>query len=726
MKLIVCIAVLAMMGSVSAEPTKDAPKKDAPKETPMARTVKLIEDLRKQVKTDGKAEQAEFDAYACWCEKTMERKAADISAAKELITETEILIKKLKGEIASHQAEIEQLEKDIAQNKEAIREAQELRNKEYKEYEEERNEAEQCIGALEAAIKVLTNTGTKKFFLQTIQKAELLSIVGGLRTAILHKVATQAVSEKDIQVMKHFVASPDDFFATPSHSMSAAQIGQNPFGDYAPQSTQIQGILKGMYDAFTSDLEKENAQEANAEKAFQELYATKLQELKTLELTLQRQESNLASKNKKLADSEVLLDDTQTQLEADERFFADTKEACAAKASEWSVRTRLRTEELNGMDQAINILSSEEAQKTFENSTTTFLQMSSVHKTIHSHKHAESNTDRSKAYDKLKTLATKLQSRSVAKIAVLLKTGGHFDKVIEMIDTMIVLLRKEEQDDIDHRDRCQNGENANKNEIDDLDHTIGKTEKSIKRMKEEVKGLEDEISALEKEIEATEKDMKELLDFRNEEVADFRQAMKDDTDAVGLLRKAIEYLTEFYKRNDMKVPTGLVQKAEPEYTKDPDVAPEVSWSGEKYGGRKGETGGVIAILEMLVEDVQKEIKEAKKDDAEAQEKYLKQNGALTDTLDSQKETKANTEKEKADLEEKIDSYEDFKGEKEADKEAQEATKKALYTDCSWIPTHFETRREKRQNEIQGLQDAKAFLAGAENGDGEAGELATLG
>merc|ERR1719218_592919 len=102
---------------------------------------------------------------------------------------------------------------------------------------------------------------------------------------------------------------------------------------------------------------------------------------------------------------------------------------------------------------------------------------------------------------------------------------------------------------------------------------LARQKKSIKRMKEEVKGLDGEIEDLEKEIEATKKDIQELLDFRNEEVADFRQAMKDDTDAVGVLRKAIEYLTEFYKRNDMKAPTGLVQKEEPEYTKDPDVAP---------------------------------------------------------------------------------------------------------------------------------------------------------
>merc|ERR1719253_2410423 len=100
----------------------------------MAQTVQLIQGLEKQVKKDGKREQEDFDAYACWCEKTMERKANDISEAKELIAETNILIKKLKGEIASHGAEIEQLNKDIAQNQAAVQDASELRNKENNEY----------------------------------------------------------------------------------------------------------------------------------------------------------------------------------------------------------------------------------------------------------------------------------------------------------------------------------------------------------------------------------------------------------------------------------------------------------------------------------------------------------------------------------------------------------------------------------------------------------------
>jgi chromosome segregation ATPase len=281
-----------------------------------------------------------------------------------------------------------------------------------------------------------------------------------------------------------------------------------------------------------------------------------------------------------------------------------------------------------------------------------------------------------------------------------------------MIDEMISLLRVEEQDDIKHRDRCENNQNANANEMDDLNHEIKKTQNSLKRMGNTKKELQEEIGNLENEIKATKDDMAELLKFRNEEVKDFRQALKDDSDAIVLLKKAIVALSAYYKRNKIAMP-ALLQKA-PEYAQDADKAPETSWSSSD--SRKSETGGILAILEMLVEDSEKEMKEGRSDDADAQDKYLEQNGALQDTLDSQEETKTNTETELADLEEKMSSFEKYKNEKNADKDAEGDAKKALGTDCAWVKSHFDSRRTKRKTEIQGLVDAKAFLAGIAAGN----------
>merc|ERR1719359_2615651 len=85
----------------------------ANKDTPIDKVVILIKDLASQIEKDGKKEQASYDTYACWVEDTLQRKAADISSAKELITELSEAILKGKAEIASHEAEIAQLKKDI-------------------------------------------------------------------------------------------------------------------------------------------------------------------------------------------------------------------------------------------------------------------------------------------------------------------------------------------------------------------------------------------------------------------------------------------------------------------------------------------------------------------------------------------------------------------------------------------------------------------------------------
>merc|ERR1719215_1787242 len=186
-------------------------------------------------------------------------------------------------------------------------------------------------------------------------------------------------------------------------TLNAMQIANNPFGDYAPQSTQIQGILKGMYDAFTASLEKANAEEAEQQKAFEEL---------------------MAQKTKKLADARVDLDDTKEQLKADEIFFATTKDACKVKSQEWSERSRLRTEEMNGIQSAIHILNNKVAQNVFKNATTTFLQLSNP-------KH---DSKRKKAYAQLRTLAHAHKDAMLAKLAMKLKAGGHFDEIIVSID----------------------------------------------------------------------------------------------------------------------------------------------------------------------------------------------------------------------------------------------------------------------------------------------------
>eukprot|EP00747_Dinoflagellata_sp_TGD_P155744 gnl/TRDRNA2_/TRDRNA2_177604_c2_seq67.p1 gnl/TRDRNA2_/TRDRNA2_177604_c2~~gnl/TRDRNA2_/TRDRNA2_177604_c2_seq67.p1 ORF type:complete len:726 (+),score=258.22 gnl/TRDRNA2_/TRDRNA2_177604_c2_seq67:62-2179(+) len=679
---------------------------------PVAKVVALLTELKAKAETNGKSQQQSYDKFACWCERTLTEKATEISDAKTALEEMQKLIMELKGELGTHKAEIAQLTKDIATNKQDQKDAVELRGKQNKEYDTERSDSEACIGALEMAIKALTGAGEGKAFLATYHEAQLLSVVAGVKSVLKRASAQDMISDDELSIVKKFVDAPEEFVGRHADGMSAAQISANPFGDYAPASGQIQGILKGMYDAMTTDLEKDNVNEADKQKAYEEIMSTKKQELETLEKTLQKQTSDEADKSKQLADSQATLDDTKEQLKADEAFFADTKQGCKDKAAEWAERTRLRTEELQGINKAIQILDSPEARKTFTKSTTTFLQLKSVRKTV---KKSKMSSARTNAYSKLKAVATKYQNVALAEAAASVKTGGHFDEAIASVVEQVKLLREEEQADIDHRDRCQSAETKNKQDMADLDHEIEKTKEALGAMDDTSKELQKRIETLESQMKETKTEMKEILDSRNEEVDAFRKAMQEDMDAVDLLDKAIVSLSAFYKRN--KLPLSLAQKANgPKYSVDEDKAPETTFAGADYGGRQSESSGLIGMLSMLKEDTEKEIQTSKEDDAEAEAEYEKERGALQATYDATKATKIETETQLADLKDKIAQYEEYKMQKGNELDAQKQLEKTIFEDCEWVKTEFEDRAKMRKQEMQDLLDSKNMLGGMEGDD----------
>merc|ERR1719421_763567 len=106
--------------------------------------------------------------------------------------------------------------------------------------------------------------------------------------------------------------------------------------------------------------------------------------------------------------------------------------------------------------------------------------------------------------------------------------------------------------------------------------------------------------------------MNEMRKARIEEHDEDQKALKDDVDAVSLLGQAIESMTAFYNNN--KLPLEFVQE---------DPKKPMGFSKGGYGGQKGQTGGIIAILSMIKEDLETEIKTANEMENAAQSEYEK-------------------------------------------------------------------------------------------------------
>merc|ERR1719263_2429307 len=321
------------------------------------------------------------------------------------------------------------------------------------------------------------------------------------------------------------------------------------------------------------------------------------------------------------------------------------------------------------------------------------------------------------AYSGLKALAGKHRSLRMAAMAAMVQTAskGHFDVVITSVDKMLAELRQEEMDDITLRDYCQAEEVKVENEIEDLEHEMETISGLIDRLTAKKTETQDDIKQTETDIAATEDAMAEALSNRNSENEDFKAALKDDIDAVALIASAIDAMTAFYKNN--KLPLGLLAKKthkskdDPEYSVDPDKAPETF--SAPYGGRSSEGGGITSIMGYIKEDLENEIKTSKAAEASAQKEFEEQKAAALKSLEALNAKKVTLEQLEADLDEKIAET----GEEKLGKKTMKAQKKQYREDlkpkCDWMKDAFDTRRTNRQAEMDGMMHAKASLAGGE-------------
>merc|ERR1719482_1940169 len=436
-------------------------------------------------------------------------------------------------------AEIAKLEKDIAETTEEINKAEEMRKKENEEYIKKKGDLEHALENLIKAIDTLTKGTTfeksegQKAIDASMEKAgvkeaAMLSIAAGLRSA-LSVYDTVSLKPADTSPIKSFLSSATG---------ALVQEHANPAtGTYNAQSGVIQGILSQMKDDFEKELGTSAEEEAAAQEAHDKLMETKRADLALLEATLTKTKKSQGEDTMQLAEDKEERAETQLQLKADEKFFDETKASCSAKAEQWSGRSRSRTEELAAIDEAIGILTSPEAKATFANSTSTFfLQTSAV----------ENGPKRTAAFNILKKVATDSHSLRLASIASSVSTTGHFDQVIKDIDLMIKNLRDEEKADIEHRDWCEDNKKSAAFKNENLQYDQEQLTQKIDRANGHKDKLEEEIAKTDTEKNTTLTAMMEALETRNAENKAFKQALKDDSDAVGLISQAIEVLSGYY------------------------------------------------------------------------------------------------------------------------------------------------------------------------------------
>merc|ERR1712113_1248369 len=140
-------------------------------------------------------------------------------------------------------------------------------------------------------------------------------------------------------------------------------------------------------------------------------------------------------------------------------------------------------------------------------------------------------------------------------------------------------------------------------------------------------------------------------------------------------------------------------------------APPATWGA--YATKSEENTGVIAMLDLLSKDLEKEMTEATTEEKDAQADYeqLMKHSAAKRTMDSD----ALAEKGlcKADTEAELQAHESHKAAEGKDLMATTKYISSLHAECDWLLQYFDVRKEARAEEVESLKRAKAVLSGAD-------------
>ena len=399
---------------------------------------------------------------------------------------------------------------------------------------------------------------------------------------------------------------------------------------------------------------------------------------------------------------------SQEQLDADEAFFETTKEACKAKADQWADRSRLRSEELAGINEAIDILTSDEAKATFATADTSFVQISVK----------QSDSQRTEAYNILKQYAAKSDNVRLAMLAskVYMGTSWHFDSVIADIEKMIEKLREEEQSDIEHRDWCQSERNSANSQNEVLEYDKEQLKAKISRADKASKEMDKERSVTKQEMSALKGEMGNALDLRNEENSDFKTLFASDSAAKEILKFAKNRLNKFYapklyKPGLLQESAVYIQVSSHEQKRAPPAPPPESFNA--YTKKSEEGAGVTQMIDLLIKELDAELQEAEINEKDAQKDY---EGLMAESSTKRADdSKSISDKtaSKAAQEEALENEQDNKA--ATGKELMATLKyiHSLHGECDFLLKYYDARKEARDGETDALGKAKAVLNGAD-------------
>jgi len=667
------IMLLALVASTSAI--------DSSKNRPVTKVINMLKDMIEQLEKEAEEDEEVYEQMGCWCTTNEKEKTKQIADGEGRIEDLSHAIEDLSANSARLNTEIEMLNKEVAKNDEALESATALREKQLAEFNVEEKEMIKSLTSLKGAVVALAKHHEASFLQTSLSDTE--------RAQMTAAVSIQHLLKKHHDLLAEVVS--------PHQRKVIASLLQTQ--TIAPQSGAIFGILKAMKESFETNLAQSQKEEGENNSAYEDLKKAKDNEIKAGRDQADTKTQELAKTDEKNAQSKRDLEDTRNTLAANTAYLSNLKETCQNVDHEYQERSATRQLEIKATAEALAFLSSDEAHDLFTRTfNPAFVQRASASQSV-------------VRMQVLKMLSEAAKKSADTRLAMLLvntrglhDTGSAaaFDKVKKTIQAMVDDLAEEKKDEIKKRDYCL--EEITENEDDTVNKNRDKDdiEAAIADLKMNIAELTKQIEDLRAAIKEAQLQLKRAGIDREKQNEEFKVVVADQRATQKLIKVALTVLKGFFDK------AALVQTSS--HASQPAGPPPPP--GFKTYEKNASSGGVMGMMQSIIDDAKAMEEEAVRDEKDNQEAYEKFVQETNDSIDSMNNDITNKSEAKS-------KAESDKVEREAEMEAViedlnvlAAESADLHKDCDYTLKNFDLRQGTRDDEIESLKQAIAIFSGA--------------
>ena len=636
--------------------------------TPVQKVIELLGSMLEKGKKEKHEEQVQFAAFKQFCDDTSGEK-------KRSITENNQKIEILNADIAKSVADSRRLAKEITEHDEDmsiwqgdVKAATKVREIEKADYDAMHADYSESVDALQRAIAVLKKQSHDRKQASLSQVAELKLIPEKAKRAI------NAFLQQDPEEEGLAVAAPE------------ANAYESPSG-------KIIEMLEKLQDKFVEERTTLEKEEMNSRHAFQML----MQDLKSqIDQATGDRTEKAEAKSKALqakADAEGDLSDTSTTLADDKKYLEDLVATCEQKASDFEDRQKLRAEEIQAIEKAMEIVGGEAVSGNADKHLPALLQ--GKHKSLAQLRADGQSPVQQRASDFLQNRANELNSRILSALASRV-AADPFSKVKKMIKDLIVRLMEEANEEAEHKGWCDTELSTNEQTRKEKTDAVESLHAEIDELQASITKLTEDVTELSKAVSELDAAIAEATEIRQVEKAKNADTIKDAGDAQLAVAQALVVLKEFYAKAAES--TALVQKQ-------PDIF------DTPYQGMSSSSGGVIGMLEVIESDFARLEADTDAAEAAAQSQYDRfMTDSQVDKAEKQKSNEHKTAKRQDEEQSLQQKKADLDGtQKELDAALSYYDK--LKPSCVDAGTSYEDRVQRRKEEIESLQEALKILNG---------------